>query len=132
MHEQWRLALISAAGSVLGLRAAGISEDVGSDGGSGGGGGGNGGATPSAAVGVGGGGGATTGTPSSTSGSSAFSTNLLQSIEAENTSIMSTILHEWRRLPLIVTNQHVRLLQVRRTIVYCLNAESVEPAFNAI
>ncbi|KAM7539597.1 hypothetical protein Aperf_G00000045134 [Anoplocephala perfoliata] len=110
LHEQWRLALISAAGSVLGLRATGISEDVGSDGGSGGG--GNGGTTPSVAIGgSGGGGGASANTPSSAGGSSAFSTNLLQSIEAENTSIMSTILREWRRLPLIVTNQHVRLLQ---------------------
>ncbi|VUZ55695.1 unnamed protein product, partial [Hymenolepis diminuta] len=51
------------------------------------------------------------GTVGGASGTGTFSTNLLQNIEAENASIMSIIIREWRRLPLIVTNQHVRLLQ---------------------
>lgn len=118
LHEQWRLALISAASTVLGRRATGLTEDLMSDSGGGGGaGGGNtGGATPGSSTSAVGGSASSVsssaGNVAGASGTGAFSTNLLQNIEAENASIMSIIIREWRRLPLIVTNQHVRLLQV--------------------
>ncbi|VDN95889.1 unnamed protein product [Rodentolepis nana] len=113
LHEQWRLALISASSAVLGRRTAGLTEDQGLDSsGNGAGGGASGGTTPgSSTVGVGGGANSVSSSAASAAGASSFPTNLLQSIESENASIMNIIIREWKRLPLIVTNQHVRLLQ---------------------
>ena len=113
-HEQWRLALLAASVCITSRRPfVGNSSDVD--------------AHPGGTS-VGTIGGATSGAQNPTSTNSApntsgsgassndatslFSTGLLQTIDAENLNVMGSILREWRRLPLIVTNQHVRLLQV--------------------
>ncbi|VDK37547.1 unnamed protein product [Taenia asiatica] len=117
-HEQWRLALISASGCVAGRRAVGVSGELDSYTVSGGGGVGSGSGSGGAATGATATQGTSANSTSNTPGANAsvdaaglFSTSLLQVIDSENLHVMSSILREWRRLPLIVTNQHVRLLQ---------------------
>ena len=79
--------------------------------------------TTSTASGVG----STTPTPGTASSDAAslFSTGLLQTIDAENLQVMGSILREWRRLPLIVTNQHVKLLQVELVILAVVLQDSI-------
>ncbi|CDS35832.1 PIK kinase FAT and Armadillo domain containing protein [Echinococcus multilocularis] len=116
-HEQWRLALISASGCVTGRRAVNVPGELdsytvsgsGGVGSSGSSGGANGATVPQ---------GTSANSASNTSSANTsidtaglFSTSLLQVIDSENLHVMNSILREWRRLPLIVTNQHVRLLQ---------------------
>lgn len=92
--------LLASASAVMGRRATGTTDDVGSEsGGIQGGAQGN----PSVAGSAAGSAGGVAGGPG---------TNLLQIIETENTNAMTAIIREWKRLPLVVTNQHVPLLQV--------------------
>lgn len=118
-HEQWRLALIGASGCVAGRRAVSVQGELDSYTVSGGGGVGGSSGSSGAAAGATGTQGTSANSASNTSGANAsvdtaslFSTSLLQVIDSENLHVMNSILREWRRLPLIVTNQHVRLLQV--------------------
>uniref|UniRef100_A0A0X3PBM4 PIK-related kinase FAT domain-containing protein n=2 Tax=Schistocephalus solidus TaxID=70667 RepID=A0A0X3PBM4_SCHSO len=111
-QDQWRFALIQAAACVAGRRAAlglgALDFDAYSSGSLGvGGSAATGGSSVSAP-----GSGTTVGAAATAAASSAGGiSGLLQAAEGENHRVMLSILREWRCLPLIVSNQHVRLLQ---------------------
>ncbi|TPP57986.1 Transcription-associated protein 1 [Fasciola gigantica] len=75
---------------------------------------------------------AASGSPMSTSGSSSTGNatvnsvvSIIQASEAESHRIMSTVLREWRRMPLIVTTQHVPLLQIAHRAVEVTEGNSL-------
>ncbi|KAA0192243.1 Transcription-associated protein 1, partial [Fasciolopsis buskii] len=75
----------------------------------------------------------TSGSPMSASNSSGTGTNpavssvvsIIQASEAESHRIMSTVLREWRRMPLIITTQHVPLLQIAHRAVEVTEGNSL-------
>ncbi|TGZ65912.1 hypothetical protein CRM22_005642 [Opisthorchis felineus] len=65
---------------------------------------------------------------SSTSGASIAThtmVTMLQASELENHRVMTTMLREWRRLPMIVTNQHIPLLQTAHRAVEIVEGNSL-------
>ncbi|KAA3675078.1 transformation/transcription domain-associated protein [Paragonimus westermani] len=51
--------------------------------------------------------------------------SMLQASELENRRVMTTVLREWRRLPMIVTSQHVPLLQIAHRAVEVTEGNSL-------
>ncbi|KAF5398116.1 hypothetical protein PHET_05828, partial [Paragonimus heterotremus] len=51
--------------------------------------------------------------------------SMLQASELESRRVMTTVLREWRRLPMIVTNQHVPLLQIAHRAVEVTEGNSL-------